>query len=50
MNKEKLMRIRKKDNRGAVGVLYEEAKETQDPKLIREMNKIIKARRLTKSK
>ena len=45
---EKLIKIRKSEDRGSTGALYKEAKDTQDVKLIEEINKILKTRRLNK--
>lgn len=45
--KEKLLRLRKPKFEGStIWVLYKTAKETQDPKLIREVNKIIRGRKI----
>ena len=40
--KEKLLKIKKRQDWGVIGELYRSAKETQDPILIREVNKIIR--------
>lgn len=49
MDNEKLLKIKKKHYRGAIGALYDEAKKTGDKILIREMNKIIIKHREKKS-
>jgi len=37
----KLLKLKKRQNRGAIGQLYADAKKTQDERLIKEVNKII---------
>lgn len=46
MNKElKLIKIRKTENWGATGDLYQLAKKTKDEKLIKKINHILEVRR-----
>ena len=48
MDKEKLIKIRKREHRGATGILYDGAQKTGDIKLIKEINRIlIKRRKIT---
>uniref|UniRef100_A0A6H1ZID7 Uncharacterized protein n=1 Tax=viral metagenome TaxID=1070528 RepID=A0A6H1ZID7_9ZZZZ len=49
MNKElKLIRIRKTENCGAIGALYQLAEKTKDKKLIKQINYILEVRRKSK--
>jgi len=50
MIEERLIKIRKKENRGATGELWKNANETKNVKLIKEINKILLKRRSIKNK
>ena len=45
---EKLIKIRKKENWGATRALWEAAKESQDPTLIKTINRMLLTRRKSK--